>query len=307
MDANEIEDRFVEELRSRLLSEGLCLVRSAEGHPRLLRELVSAVAGNLVAYVEGNSPRTKVGNDMYTSTEYPSDQDISLHHELSYAHSWPAVVGFLCLVPPRAGGQTPVADARKVLAALPAEVRDEFRTRRVRYVQTLHGGTGAGRSWQATFESDEIAAVEDRFQGTDVKFEWLESGGLRIEQTRDATRRHPLTNEEVWFNQADQWHVSNFDAETRDAVLDVFPPDELPLNVTYGDGADLDEEHLSAVRTTAESLSEQQDWRVGDILLLDNMLMMHGRRRFTGERRVLVALGGRRSVNEPPWREVECE
>ena len=32
-------------------------------------------------------------------------------------------------------------------------------------------------------------------------------------------------------------------------------------------------------------------WRRGDVLLLDNMLTAHGRRPFTGDRRVLVAMG----------------
>jgi len=32
------------------------------------------------------------------------------------------------------------------------------------------------------------------------------------------------------------------------------------------------------------------DWRTGDVLLVDNVLLAHGRRPFTGDRRVLVAM-----------------
>jgi alpha-ketoglutarate-dependent taurine dioxygenase len=31
-------------------------------------------------------------------------------------------------------------------------------------------------------------------------------------------------------------------------------------------------------------------WSAGDVLILDNMLMMHGRQPYEGERRVLVAM-----------------
>jgi hypothetical protein len=35
------------------------------------------------------------------------------------------------------------------------------------------------------------------------------------------------------------------------------------------------------------------DWRAGDLMLIDNVLVAHGRRPFTGSRRVLVAMSGR--------------
>src|SRR5262249_1200157 len=49
-----------------------------------------------LAYVHGNSPRTKVGDNVYTSTEYPAEYVISMHNELSYAHAWPSRLLFTC-------------------------------------------------------------------------------------------------------------------------------------------------------------------------------------------------------------------
>jgi alpha-ketoglutarate-dependent taurine dioxygenase len=34
------------------------------------------------------------------------------------------------------------------------------------------------------------------------------------------------------------------------------------------------------------------DWNTGDLLVIDNVLVGHGRRPFTGSRRVLVAMTG---------------
>ena len=40
----------------------------------------------------------------------------------------------------------------------------------------------------------------------------------------------------------------------------------------------------------ADELTFDIDWQTGDVALLDNFLVMHGRRTFSGERRVLASL-----------------
>src|SRR3712207_7852091 len=42
---------------------------------------------------------------------------------------------------------------------------------------------------------------------SNVSFRWDDDGGLRTSQVRTATHTHPLTGEEVWFNQADAFHT----------------------------------------------------------------------------------------------------
>src|SRR5216683_2595955 len=56
---------------------------------RQLEKVTDLLLRNRLPYVHGNSPRTKVGNNIYTSTEYPPDHTISMHNELSYAAKWP--------------------------------------------------------------------------------------------------------------------------------------------------------------------------------------------------------------------------
>jgi alpha-ketoglutarate-dependent taurine dioxygenase len=44
------------------------------------------------------------------------------------------------------------------------------------------------------------------------------------------------------------------------------------------------------LRAVHASLSRESDWQVGDVLLIDNVAVAHGRRPFTGDRRILVAM-----------------
>jgi hypothetical protein len=244
---------------------------------------------NRLPYVHGNSPRTKVGDNVYTSTEYPAEFTISLHNELSYAHRWPARLMFCCVTAAETGGATPVTDAELWLESLDYDVRERFADG-IRYTQNLHGGVGLGKSWQDTFETDDRNAVEEFLAASRAVGEWQRDGGLRVIQLRPATVRHPRTNAEVWFNQSDQWHPAALGDEAGAALAKLLPPDRLPQSVSFADGEPIPAEYVLQIRDRALEAAVDVDWSPGDILLIDNLLVAHGRRPFTGARRVLVAM-----------------
>jgi alpha-ketoglutarate-dependent taurine dioxygenase len=239
--------------------------------------------------VHGNSPRTKVGDNLYTSTEYPPEFTISMHNELSYAHRWPTRLAFFCDRAPTSGGATPVVDAGRWLDSLDPEVRDAYR-QGVRYTQNLHAGVGFGRSWPDTFETHQRDEVEAFLASTGATWEWRPDGGIRVSMVRPATTRHPVSGTEVWFNQSDQWHPAALDAETAAALTEMFAPDELPQSVTFADGSPISPAYVLQVRDRGLAAAVDVNWRAGDLMLIDNVLVAHGRRPFTGPRRVLVAM-----------------
>lgn len=257
--------------------------------PDALEPVLDRLVPGRLAYVHGNSPRTKVGKNVYTSTEYPPEFTISMHNELSYAHSWPTRLLFFCERAPETEGATTVVDCHAWLASLDTSVREAFREG-VRYTQNLHSGLGFGKSWQDTFETEDRAAVEELLDGTGASWEWNAAGGLRTSYVRPATIRHPVTGQEVWFNQADQWHTATLDADTADALVSIMEEDELPQSVTFADGSPIPDEYVVHVRDQGLDLAVDVAWRSGDLMVIDNVALAHGRRSFTGPRRVLVAM-----------------
>ncbi len=275
-----------------LLAHGAVLLRgfgvsSAGQFERVAR----AFTDDLLNYVEGSSPRTMLTEKVYTSTEYPPQFPISLHNELSYAHKWPGKLFFFCMSPPETGGETPIADGRRLLERLPREVAGRFRRAGVRYVRTMHAGHGPGLSWPTVFETADRHAVEEYCAAGGIDFTWLDDGWLRTSQVRPAAVRHPKTGEPVWFNQADQWHPSNLGAELDQAITATAGQAELPLNAEYGDGTPIDPSDLAQVRAAARDTAVAFAWEAGDVLVIDNTMTLHGRRPFTGSRRVLVSMG----------------
>lgn len=274
-----------------LVKEKALVFRGFGVTPERLEPVMDGVLPDRLAYVHGNSPRTKVGDNVYTSTEYPAELTISMHNELSYSSRWPTRLMFYCETAAETGGATPVVDGVRWLDALDDEVREAF-AGGVRYVQNLHDGYGLGKSWQDTFETTDRAQAEEYLADLDADWEWRGDGGLRVSQIRPATTRHPRTGAEVWFNQADQWHPAALGDETAAALAAVVPAEDLPQSVTYADGSPIPAEHVIQVRDRGLDAAVDVDWHAGDVLLIDNVLVGHGRRPFTGKRRVLVAMTG---------------
>jgi alpha-ketoglutarate-dependent taurine dioxygenase len=212
-----------------------------------------------------------------------------MHNELSYAHQWPARLTFFCDRASTTGGATPVVDGSVWLDALDQDVRDAFR-QGVRYTQNLHDGVGFGKSWQDTFETAQRDQVEAFLDSTGATWEWRPDGGIRVSMVRPATIRHPVSGTEVWFNQSDQWHPAALDAETAAALTELYSDDELPQAVTFADGSPIPPSHVLQVRDRGLAAAVDVNWHAGDLLLIDNVLLAHGRRPFTGPRRVLVAM-----------------
>ncbi len=275
--------------------DGAVLLRGfGVGSPKEFHDVVAAIQPRLLDYVGGDSPRKAVGDRIYTSTEFPPELEIGLHNELSYTHSWPERVFFCCLVAADNGGETHIADSRRVFAELQPAVRDRFSEKGVVYRQHLrdgNGGPGPGKSWQETFETTKRAEVERVCGSQDMEFEWTRRG-LRTSLRNPGVLTHPITGETCWFNQADMWHASFDTVKAQEArtVSDVPVEEALGSHACYGDGAEIPIPDLRSVRTAYRNSEILFPWQAGDLLILDNVLTMHGRKPFKGKRRVLVAM-----------------
>ncbi|MEM7356084.1 MAG: TauD/TfdA family dioxygenase [Acidobacteriota bacterium] len=256
--------------------------------PEDLSRLAAAVSGELLEYTYRSTPRSQVKGEVYTSTEYPAARSIPMHNEMAYSRSWPMKIFFFCAVPAAEGGETPIADSRAVFRRIDPAIRSLFTEKGVMYVRNY--GEGIDLPWQTVFQTEERGEVEAFCQQAGIELEWKSGDRLRTRQRCQATAVHPLTGDDVWFNQAHLFHFSSLPAEVRDGLLSEFEPDDLPRNACFGDGSALDGAMLEEIRAAYDEESVAFPWQKGDVLLLDNMLVAHGRHPFSGERKVLVAM-----------------
>lgn len=276
-------------IEARLLEHGAVLFRGfkVESVPQF-EQFARAISGELLDYRERAAPRREVASRIYTSTEFPADQSIPLHHEMSYSHNWPTKIWFFCAKPARQGGSTPIANDREVFNLIDPKIKQRFLEKGVMYVRNY--GEGLDMSWQVAFQTEDRSVVEEYCRVARTQFEWREGNRLRTRQVRQVTVRHPKTGEEVWFNHAHLFHISNMAAEVRAALLSEFKEDEVPRNAFYGDGSPIESSVLDEIRDVYWNSAVIFPWRQDDILLVDNFLVSHGREPFVGPRKILVAM-----------------
>ncbi|WP_053214119.1 TauD/TfdA family dioxygenase [Pseudomonas sp. Q12-87] len=252
--------------------------------------LVRGFGHELLTYEFGSTPRKAIEPGVYTSTEYPAHQTIPLHNEQSYTLQWPMKIWFHCVQPSVEGGETPIADSRRIFQQLDPALRQRFSDKRLMYVRNY--GNGLDLSWEQAFNTEDRAVAEAYCRANRIAFEWKDDGELRTRQICQAVVRHPRTQAWVWFNQAHLFHVSNLAPAIRESLMAVVDDDplDLPRNVYYGDGSELEESALEDIRGVLAENSVYFPWEKGDVLMLDNMLVAHGRASFKGPRQVIVAM-----------------
>jgi len=257
--------------------------------PEVFQRIVVALTPQVLDYTERSTPRQRVSDKVYTSTEYPADQAIPLHNENSYQHSWPRHIWFYCQHAAPSGGATPIADGRRVWHEIDPAVRDRFVEKKVMYLRNYSASVGL--PWREAFQTDDRKTVETYCERHGIEYEWRDRDRLRTRQVRQAMAVHPVTGESAWFNQAHLFHVSSLPVDLRRALLAVFTDvNELPRQSFYGTGEPIEPETIDHIQGLYARLGVVFPWRNGDVLLLDNMLVAHGRMPFTGPRRVLVSM-----------------
>lgn len=195
---------------------------------------------------------------------------------------------FHCQVAPLEGGATPVAANRLVLRHLPDELLERFGRLGILYVRNYRAGLGL--SWREAFQTDSRAEVEAFCAEHRIAHAWIGDEHLRTWQRRAAFQRHPYTGERLWFNHGMFFHATSLEPGLRDALLRSVAEEDLPYQTYYGDGSPIEAQTLATIRSAIDREMRRFDWRVGDVLILDNMLAQHGREPFRGPRRILTIM-----------------
>jgi alpha-ketoglutarate-dependent taurine dioxygenase len=246
------------------------------------------LASGLMTEREAFAPRRPYSEGVYSSTKWPANQPMCMHHELSYTLEFPGLMLFACLRAPSDGGATGVADSPTVLDALPPGLADRFE--REGWLLTRSFNDEIGASYADAFGTDDRAAVESYCRANAIEFEWRPDGELRTRQRRSAVVHHPVTGRRCWFNQVaflNEWTLA---PEVREYLVDVYGADGLPFNTRFGNGDPISEDVVALLNDVYEANTAREPWQAGDLMLVDNVRTAHSREPFEGPREVLVGM-----------------
>lgn len=272
-----------------LYNHGGILLRGFDIHSlKEFNQFSMEMSPNLLEYVNRSTPRVKLGGNIYSATEYPSQYHIQLHNESSYSDSWPKFILFYCAIAPAAGGYTPIANSAKVLNHIDDNLVNRCKFHGVQYVR--HYYPQLDLSWQEVYQKKEKSKVEAYCQEHAITYEWL-SGypELKTSQKRQAVLLHEKTNQVVWFNQAHLFNIYSFPEKVRE-LLARETKGLYSRNSYLGDGTEFTQLEIQNIIDAYTQEKIQFAWKRGDILILDNILMAHGRTPFNGDRKIAVSM-----------------
>jgi alpha-ketoglutarate-dependent taurine dioxygenase len=266
-----------------VLVRGLGLRDSTE-----IGAVFTRLATGLMSEKEAFASRQTYSEGVYSSSKWPSNQPMCMHHELSYTLEFPGLMVFACLHAPTDGGATAVADSPTVLDALPIELTERFE--REGWLLTRNYNDEIGASFAEAFGTEDRGSVERYCRANAIEFHWQPDGGLRTQQRRSAVVRHPATGQRCWFNQIAFLNEWTIDPEVREFLVDVYGADGLPFNTRFGNGDPIGEDVVQLINGVYEANTAREPWQAGDLMLVDNIRTAHSREPFEGPREVLVAM-----------------
>lgn len=265
--------------------------------------VIALGTGEFVDYIGGGTPRTKINSGVYTSTEAPPPIKILLHNELSFAANFPNHVYFYCHVPPDKGGETFIGDARKVYDAINDKVKQKFVDNGIKYISRYYYKSNlmnfinkiqkGHRSWIDVFETDKKEEVEEKCSLNQIQYKWNQNDWLEITRIRPAVHTHPKTNERVWFNQVHTTeYTPKFLGWWRYIGMRLFYLRKHMLvdEARYADGSKIPHKDINHIIDVLNDHSIYFPWQKGDVMVLDNILTMHGRAPYKGKRKIMAAM-----------------
>jgi len=252
-------------------------------------------------YAGGMAPRRHVTGDVLESTYLTEGFKLSLHSEMAYMNSFPPRIAFFCQRASSVGGETIIGSLAELTRRIPPALRDKIARHKVRVVRN-YAPCGASQEletiedtnqigWDEAFETEDPAEVE-RLCGTlGLALEWNEDGSLTLFDLVEPFTAHPKTGERVYRSSLHTDITSERQgmSATRDRLI---ARQKHPSGSFLDTGEKLAREEAECIHRIQEDIEISWKWRDGDLMILDNLQVAHGRNPFSGPRQVHVALLG---------------
>lgn len=233
-----------------------------------------------------NAVRVNRTDRVFTANEAPPEVTIFFHHEMAQTPIYPGKLLFFCEQAATEGGATPLCRSDVLFDRLQRECPEFARDceeKGLLYHTVMPGEndphSGMGRSWQSTFRAKTREEAKQRMRELNYTWEWIEDNCLHATTpVLPAVFKLP-DGRKTFFNQLIAAYQGWKDKRNDPSKA-----------ITFGDGTPLDRAAVMQAVAIAEELAFDVPWQDGDVALVDNYLVMHGRRTFSGTRKVLASL-----------------
>jgi alpha-ketoglutarate-dependent taurine dioxygenase len=250
-------------------------------------------------YLGGSSPRRSLGRNVLESTNLASELRLGVHLEMAYMRDFPPRIVFFARQVARCGGETIIADFRRLSHLIPDSLREKLQLRGIRNVRNYGPAAECEpayldnpdkRPWNHSFFTDSRDEVERLAVGLGMTTVWHADGSLTVINQMNAFTTHPVTGQSLYRNNIHAGGRLNYTGKHAEAERALLAVQEMPTGTFLGDGSSLDPDEMTLLSRLIDAVTISWPWSDGDTMILDNLQVAHGRNPYEGRRETQVAL-----------------
>ena len=280
-----------ENIRSLFKKSGVLLFRNFDINTDKFEQFTNLFGTEFMHYIGGAQVRKIInenGDQTISSVNFYTDSDkqqkrtfkLPLHGEMFYTKSRPTLLWFYCVAPPLKDGETTVCDGVQVYQELSEATKNLFKTKRIKYIRHYANG-----EWQGRFQTDDLSELAKFCQESDLHLKIdKDTQAITTEYVYPAIVKTRWGGQEAFLNSIliVEWQEA---AGKTDSIVRLEDNSRIPDDV------------LLELQEVTEKLTYLISWQRGDILMIDNTIMLHGRRAFSDQQRELYT----RMCRSVPW------
>lgn len=216
----------------------------------------------------------------------PAQLSVQFHNEMAYSTAFPAYLTFAMLTQAGEGGTTKLADNVVVTRSFSSQLTNKLKATGVQYIRNLLDKSESSApdyfmSWQGSFQTDDIDVALKKANTANAVLRRHPNGRhWRHTTWCPVFFTHPIHGE-LYFASILNRHGSWLDGHS---VFGTILNTNRPYHCVWGDGSEFSDDELQELRDVHDKSTLYVHMDKGDIIVMDNLRVAHGRTSFKGDR-----------------------
>ncbi|MEH2312465.1 MAG: TauD/TfdA family dioxygenase [Nostoc sp.] len=241
---------------------GILLFKGFDVETDIFKEFTNILSTDFINYAGGAFSRRVINGDETLLSVNDFKSEIKLHGEMYYQQNIPLMLWFFCANPPLEDGETTVCDGRQFFNEISSSTKELFNKKKLKFTVSI-----SKEEWQKKHQTDNLNTLEEICQKNNTHLAVNDDQSILIEYICPAIIPSRCGKYQVFINS-------------------LLPTKQLsPKILKFEDNSEIPEEVVSELNEIAEKITTEISWQKGDILMIDNTRILHGRRAFADNQR----------------------
>ncbi|MDZ7958002.1 MAG: TauD/TfdA family dioxygenase [Aulosira sp. DedQUE10] len=241
---------------------GVLLFRGFATDVEIFKEFSNSLSTDFIDYAGGAFQRRIINGDKTVLSVNDFKSKIKLHGEMYYQKNIPLMLWFFCANPASEKGETTICDGRQLFNELSSSSKDLFSKHKLKFTVQM-----SQTEWQKKYKTEDVNQVAAICKLNDTRLTIYNDNSIITEYLCSSIIPSRCGKHQVFINS-------------------LLPAKQLyPELLKFEDDSDIPDTVMSEVNEIAERITTEIYWQKGDILMIDNTRILHGRRDFNDEKR----------------------